>query len=141
MRSATGRFQDVATAVAEGYASKGCVTSLDGGSMGVRYFNAAYLKDEPIDIKRPQAVLYEPLPGGKMALIGVQYMTFTGSASLEGRTFAFVGRPNQYGLEAFYDLPVWAWRTNPHGAFAEMNPAVSCDQVQEGEASVIFDLD
>ncbi len=141
VRSATARFSDVATAVAEGYAPKGCVISPDGGSMGVRYVNATYLKDEPVDIKRPQAVLYEPLPGGKLALVGVQYMTFSRSAALEGRTFDFVGRPNNYGLEAFYELPVWAWKANPHGAFAEMNPTVNCDHAQVGEESVIFDLD
>jgi hypothetical protein len=142
VRAANDRFTDVSAAVAEGYASKGCVTSLDGGSMGVRYVNAAYLKDESIDIKRPQAVLYEPLPGGKLALVGVQYMTFSGVASLEGRTFAFVGRPNNYGLEAFYELPVWAWKSNPHGAFVEMNPTVSCDYTRaNGEPPVIFDLD
>lgn len=142
VRAANDRFKDVATAVAEGYASKGCVASLDGGAMGVRYVNVAYLKDEPVDIKRPQVVLYEPLPGGKLALVGVQYMTFNGSTSLEGRTFDFVGRPNNYGLEAFYDLPVWAWKPNPHGAFVEMNPNVSCAYGQtSGAAAVIFDLD
>jgi hypothetical protein len=142
VRSATERFSDVAAAIAEGYASKGCVTSFDGGSMGLRYVNATYLKDEPVDIKRPQAVLYEPLPGGKLALVGVQYVTFSGAAALEGRTFDFVGRPNNYGLEAFYELAVWAWKANPHGAYAESNPTVTCANAPaDGEASVIFDLD
>ena len=142
VRSANGRFKDVAAAVAEGYVPKGCTASLDGGSMGVRYVNAAYLKDQSVDIKRPQAVLYEPLPDGKLALVGVQYMTFNGTASIEGQTFAFVGRPNQYDLEAFYELPVWAWKANPHGAFVEMNPNVTCDYARAaGEESVIFDLD
>jgi hypothetical protein len=142
VRAANERFVDVAVAVAEGYASAGCVSSLDGGAMGVRYVNAAYLKDRDVDIKRPQAVLYEPLPDGKLALVGVQYIIFTGPASLDGQTFGFVGKPNNYGLEAFYELPVWAWKVNQHGAFAEMNPNVSCDYAKvRGEAPVIFDLD
>jgi hypothetical protein len=142
VRAANGRFVDVAVAVAEGYASAGCVTSLDGGAMGVRYVNAAYLKDRNVDIKRPQAVLYEPLPDGKLALVGVQYITFNGPASLDGQTFGFVGKPNNYGLEPFYELPVWAWKVNLHGAFADMNPNVSCDYAKvSGEAPVIFDLD
>jgi hypothetical protein len=142
VRLANDRFKDVVAAVAEGYAPKGCVTSFDGSSMGMRYVNAAYLKDEPIDIKRPQAVLYEPLADGRLALAGVQFVTFNGQASLEGRTFEFIGRPNDYGLEAFYELPVWAWKANPHGAFVDMNPDLSCDHARAtGEAPVIFDLD
>ena len=142
VRTANERFVDVAVAVAEGYASAGCVTSPVGGAMGVRYVNAAYLKDRSVDIKRPQAVLYEPLPDGKLALAGVQYITFDGPTSLDGQTFQFVGKPNNYGLGAFYELPVWAWKVNLHGAFAEMNPTVSCDYAKvRDEVPVIFDLD
>ena len=142
VREANERFVDVAVAVAEGYASAGCISSLEGGAMGVRYVNAAYLEDRPVDITRPQAVLYEPLPDGELALVGVQYITFNGPASLDGQTFDFVGKPNNYGLESFYELPVWAWKVNLRGAFAEMNPNVSCDYAKvRGEAPVIFDLD
>jgi hypothetical protein len=142
VRAANERFVDVAAAIAEGYVSAGCVSSLDGGAMGVRYVNAAYLKDRTVDVKRPQAVLYEPLPGGKLALVGVQYITFNGPASLDGQTFGFVGKPNNYGLEPFYELPVWAWKVNLRGAFAEMNSSVSCDYARaSGEGPVIFDLD
>jgi hypothetical protein len=142
VRAATDRFKDVAAAAAEGYAASGCVSSLEGGAMGVRYVNEVYLMDRVVDINRPQAVLYEPLPDGKLALVAVQYMTFVGPASLEGQSFGFVGVPNNYDLQAFYELPVWAWKANPHGAFAEMNPNVSCEHAGGvGESAVIFDLD
>ncbi len=142
VRAATDRFKDVAMAIAEGYVSSGCISTLDGGAMGVRYVNAAYLKDQHVDIKRPQAVLYEPLPDGKLTLVGIQYMTFSGPASLEGQTFGFVGVPNQYDLPPFYELSVWAWKANPRGAFVDMNSNVSCDYAEiGGERSVIFDLD
>ena len=142
VRSANERFTDVEVAVAEGYASTGCAASLDGGAMGVRYVNAAYLKDEHVDMTRPQAVLYEPLPGGKLALVAVQYMTFNGPTALEEQAFGFVGAPNQYDLKPFYELWVWAWKANPRGAFVEMNPRVSCaDAKGPGEGLVIFDLD
>ena len=59
------RFKDVAVAVAEGYAPIPCASGIDGGAMGVHYVNGDYLKDEVPDIKRPQAVMYEPLPDGK----------------------------------------------------------------------------
>jgi hypothetical protein len=142
VRQANERFKDLAVATAEGYVASGCTSSVDGGAMGVRYVNAAYLKDAHVDIERPQAVLYEPLPDGKLTLVAVQYMTFSGPASLDGQTFGFVGAPNQYDLQPFYELPVWAWKANPRGAFVEMNPNVSCDYAKgPGAAPVIFDLD
>ncbi len=75
VRAANDRFKDVAVAVAEGYAPIPCASGVDGGAMGVHYVNAKYLSEEVPDIKRPQAVMYEPQPDGKMALIAVEYIT------------------------------------------------------------------
>jgi len=127
VRVANDRFRDVSVALAEGYAPIPCVSGIDGGAMGVHFVNAAYLKDETIDIKRPQAVMYEPTEDGKMALVAVEYISFKGPASLDGHLFAFNGAPNRYGLDPFYELHVWAWKANPHGTFTDMNPKVSCD--------------
>ena len=104
VRAATERFKDVAAATAEGYVANGCATSLDGGAMGVRYVNATYLKDAQVDITRPQAVLYEPLPDGKLTLVGVQYMTFKGPASLDGETFGFVGIAGNRNVDRHLDF-------------------------------------
>jgi hypothetical protein len=62
-----------------------------------------------------------------IATAAVEYITSKGPASLEGRLFNFNGAPNRYGLGPFYELHVWAWKPNPHGAFADMNPNVSCE--------------
>ena len=129
VRAANDRFKDVSVAVAEGYAPIPCTSGVDGGAMGVHYVNASYLKDATPDIARPQAVMYEPTADGKMALIGVEYISFKGPASLEGHLFAFNGAPNRYGLDPFYELHVWAWRGNPKGAFTDMNPNVTCDHM------------
>ena len=94
--------------------------------MGVHYVNPDYLKDTAVDIKRPQAVMYEPTADGKMALVAVEYITFKGPASLGGQLFNFNSAPNRYGLDPFYELHVWAWKANPRGAFADMNPDVTC---------------
>ena len=98
--------------------------------MGIHYVNPTYLKDDAIDIKHPEAVMYEPTPDGKMALIGVEYITFKGPASLEGHLFNFDGAPNRYGLDPYYEMHVWAWKANPGGTFTDMNPNVSCDAVK-----------
>ncbi len=127
VRAANGRFADLKVAVAEGYAPIPCASGIDGGAMGIHYVNGEYLKDEVPDIKRPQAVMYEPQSDGKMALIAVEYITFKGPASLEGQLFSFNGAPNRYGLGPFYELHVWAWNENPRGAFADMNPKVTCE--------------
>jgi hypothetical protein len=127
VRAFNKRFEDVKVAVAEGYAPIPCASGIDGGAMGVHYVNAEYLKDEIPDIKRPQAVMYEPLPTGKMELVAVEYITLKGPTSLDGQLFSFTSSPNRYGLGPFYQLHVWAWKSNPRGAFADMNPNVTCE--------------
>ena len=95
--------------------------------MGIHYVSGALMKSGKIDVAHPQAVMYEPEPGGKLALVAVEYITFHGPASLDGHLFNYNSSPNRWGLKPFYDLHVWAWRDNPTGTFAEMNPKVSCD--------------
>lgn len=130
VRAANSRFKEVSVAVAEGYAPIPCASGIDGGAMGVHYVNAEYLKDEVPDIKRPQAVMYEPLPNGKMALVAVEYIASKGPAALQGQLFNFTNSPNRYGLGPFYELHVWAWKANPRGAFADMNPDVTCQHAK-----------
>jgi len=127
VRTALDRFKDVNVAVKEGYSPIPCASGVDGGAMGIHYVNGAYLKDDAVDLNKPEAVMYEPMPDGKLALIAVEYITTKGPASLENHLFSFTGTPNRYGLPAFYQLHVWAWKPNPAGAFADMNMNVSCE--------------
>jgi hypothetical protein len=127
VRDANDRFRDISVAVAEGYRPMPCASGADGGAMGVHYVNAKLLAAGAIDIGRPQAVMYEPMADGRMVLIAVEYITAKGPADLEGQLFNFTGAPNRYGLDPFYALHVWAWKPNPKGAFADMNPNVSCE--------------
>jgi hypothetical protein len=130
VRTTLDRFKDVAVAVKEGYAPLPCASGVEGGAMGIHYVNGAYLKDDAIDLAKPEAVMYEPMPDGKLALIAVEYITTKGPASLENHLFSFTGTPNRYGLPAFYELHVWAWKPNPSGTFADMNKNVSCDSAK-----------
>lgn len=126
VRKANARFADVAQAVKEGYAPIPCTSGVDGGAMGIHYVNGDLIKDDDLDIAKPEAVMYEPDAGGNLHLVAVEYITTKGPASLGGQLFSLTGAPNRYGLPAFYELHVWAWRDNPKGAFADMNPRVSC---------------
>ena len=127
VRAANNRFKDVSVAVSEGYSPIPCASGVAGGAMGIHYVNPAYLKDDAVDIAKPEAVMYEPGANGKMTLIAVEYITAKGPAELNGHLFNFTGAPNRYGLGPFYELHVWAWKANRTGAFADMNPDVSCD--------------
>jgi hypothetical protein len=129
VRAANARFSDVSVATAEGYSPIPCVSGIEGGAMGIHYVNGKLIEDEAIDLAHPEAVMYEPGPDGKLELIAVEYITTKGPAELDGHLFSFNNAPNRYGLPAFYELHVWAWRHNPTGAFADMNPDVSCDAV------------
>ncbi|WP_181169934.1 hypothetical protein [Mesorhizobium sp. B2-3-13] len=127
VRAANSRFLDVNAATAEGYAPIPCASGITGGAMGIHYVNGGYLKDDKIDIARPEAVMYEPMADGTLRLVAVEYIASKGPASLEGQLFNFNSAPNRYGLGEFYELHVWAWKGNPTGTFADMNPKVSCE--------------
>ncbi|MFD1983916.1 hypothetical protein ACFSOZ_14750 [Mesorhizobium newzealandense] len=133
VRAANGRFENVATATAEGYAPIPCASGITGGAMGIHYVNAAYLKDDAVYLAKPEAVMYEPIADGTLKLVAVEYITSKGPASLEGQLFNFNSAPNRYGLGVFYELHVWAWKKNPTGTFADMNPNVSCDAMRMGD--------
>ncbi|MGR8924495.1 hypothetical protein ACU8MB_12195 [Rhizobium leguminosarum] len=126
VREANARFRDVNQAVKEGYSPIPCTSGIDGGAMGIHYVSADLIKDEAIDLSRPEAVMYEPDEHGKMKLVAVEYITTKGPANLGGQLFSFTNAPNRYDLPAFYELHVWAWKNNPKGPFADMNPDVSC---------------
>lgn len=131
VRAANDRFKDVSVAVAEGYKPIPCASGSDGGAMGIHYVNPRLLGSGVVEIAHPQAIMYEPMPDGRMTLIAVEYIASKGPASLDGHLFNFVGAPNRYGLDPFYQLHVWAWKSNARGAFADMNPSVTCEHAPD----------
>jgi hypothetical protein len=134
VRQATTQFKDVKQAEAAGYALlHGCVSGPQEGAMGIHYANGTIVGDGELDAAHPEALLYEP-KDGKLQLVGVEYVVIAEAWNakheaqpvLMGQLFNFVGAPNRYGLPAFYELHVWAWKTNPAGVFADWNTRVSC---------------
>jgi hypothetical protein len=135
VRDATLAFVDVNAATAANYQPfLGCVTGPDHGAMGVHYVNGDLVGDGEIDASHPEALIYEP-SGGAMRLVGVEFIVDAATwmahhdspPVLEGQVFQFVGSPNRFGLAAFFELHVWAWRDNPNGAFVDWNNRVSCE--------------
>lgn len=131
VRQATARFRDIDVARAEGYVVQvPCASGPGGGAMGVHLVNPDLLSKE-LDIETPEALMYEPQPNGQLKLVGVEYLTLAADwvdevPMLEGHLPHYAGAPNRYGLPAFYELHVWAWRHNPSGVFADWNPRVTC---------------
>jgi hypothetical protein len=134
VRAATKHFINVNAATAAGYAPfLGCISGSDHGAMGIHYVNGTLLNGE-IEVSRPQALIYEPSKG-KMQLVGVEFIVdqktwLANNPSppvLEGQTFLLVDSPNRYGIPAFFELHVWAWRDNPQGAFVDWNNHVTCE--------------
>ena len=135
VREATERYQDVEVAKADGYQLLfGCVSGGDSGAMGMHFVNGALVGDGEIDPTKPEIVIYEPLPNGKLKLIGADYLVLADAwnakhsapPEMMGQLFHYFEAPNRFGLPAFYTLHVWAWKDNPTGAFVNWHQNVSC---------------
>ena len=135
VRDATERFQDVNDAIAAGYVQNGgCVSGPQEGAMGVHFAKFA-LFDDQIDVEQPEVLVYE-LRRGRLQLVAAEYITPAAAweashapgtmPHLMGHLYHFVPGPNRYGPVAFYEIHVWAWKENRHGAFSDWNPEVSC---------------
>ena len=136
VRDATERFKDVRIAQAEGYGLQfGCVSGPDAGAMGLHFVNFPLVGDGELDAARPEIVIYEPLPNGRLRLIGADYLVLADAwnakhaspPELMGQLFHLFESPNRFGLPPFYTLHVWAWKENPTGTFVNWHSNVSCD--------------
>ena len=75
VRESTERFKDVAVARHEDYElAFGCVSGPDYGAMGMHFVNFPLVLDGVLDPTRPEIVIYEPLPNGRLRLIGADYL-------------------------------------------------------------------
>ena len=140
VREATERFKDVSAAEAEGYALQfGCVSGPDVGAMGLHYVNFPLVLDGELDATRPEIVIYEAQPNGRLQITGADFLVLKdawdakhpeGPPQLMGQLFHLFESPNRFGLPAFYTLHVWAWKHSPTGPFVNWHPKVSCDSFE-----------
>jgi hypothetical protein len=143
VREATAEFRDPTAAVVAGYASLGsCVSGPEEGAMGVHFANGPLVGDGMLDASRPELLIYEQR-GRQFRLLGVEYLVIAtdwhasnmAPPVLMGQHFQYVASPNRYGLPAFYELHVWAWKNNPLGMFVDWNPTVSCEEYTAEEVA------
>ena len=112
-----------------------CASGADGGAVGIHFVNFS-LVDKVLNPAEPEVLYYEPLPGGRIRLVGAEYVyidleTFEPPVTpqhLEGHLLHYRAAPNRFGIgiDSLW-LNVWAWKRNPNGTFAGDNPNVSCD--------------
>ena len=135
-RAATRKFRDVNVARAAGYAATGgCVEDPKYGGMGIHYANPDVVADGELDVTKPEILVYQPAPGGKLRLGAIEYFQADADQDLAtdpDRPYLF-GMPfdgpmlgHESGMPIHYDLHVWLYRHNPAGRFAMWNPRVHC---------------
>jgi hypothetical protein len=103
--------------------------------MGMHFVKGEYIGDDVLDPTHPEIVIYEPMPDGRLKLIGADFLVFKdvwdanhpAPPQIMGQLMHLFEAPNRFGLPAFYTLHVWAWKNNPNGSFVNWHPQVSCD--------------
>jgi hypothetical protein len=140
VRAATERFRNINAATAAGFVqATPCVSGPDFGAMGVHFVLPSRVNGAVLSADQPEALIYEPQPGGAFRLVGVEFIILANlwaaqhpndTPALDGNLLNYVAAPNRYGLPAFYELHVWAWEHNPVGSFADWNTHVTCTHQQ-----------
>ena len=111
--------------------------------MGVHFIKGSILFDGKFDPQEPEALIYEVtdrrarLVGAEFIIPAAEWHAQNGAAPpvILGQLTNFVGSPNRFGLPAFYELHVWAFRENTKGTYVDFNPAVSCDGFEAAQTS------
>ncbi len=127
VREATEAFVSIEAAEAADYEPiTDCMEQAPDGAMGIHYANAALLEDPALDVAQPEVLMYQPLPDGRLELVGVEYLV-PAPAWTDDAPPVLLGQEFEY-LEDLdlYALHLWAWRNNPDGLFADWNPNVDC---------------
>src|SRR5438105_1132488 len=115
-RDASAVFNDPAAAEAAGYslltdaAGAVCIDEPGMGAMGIHYVNGTLVQGGKVDAARPQAVVYELQPDGRLQLVALEYVVLqsgwdashSGPPTLFGQQFNVTPDGNRYGLPAFY---------------------------------------
>jgi len=128
VRQATDKYHDLSAALADGYVEFYVCTEQPGvGTMGQHLLNTQLLGDDAVDPLRPEVLVYQPTPSGKLRLGAVEYL----QADADQDLATDPDRPYLFGLP--FDGPMlghakhaWIWQGNPNGIFADWNPSITC---------------
>lgn len=124
------------------------------GTMGLHYVrrDVLGLPDKPVgrvrgtgthtDFRKPAMLVYEPRPDGSLQLVAVENLVFASAwhrtagqkepPKFHGRTYPLLKDDpatkvdEAHGWEPHYEQHLWVFRDNPNGAYAPLNPKVTC---------------
>ena len=134
VRQATAKFHDPAAALEAGYLPTDVCVSSPAGAMGYHYVNPSLL-GQPIDIRRPAILVYQPDGDGGVMLVAAEYFKADADQNLatDGDRPMLLGTPfdgpmpgHEPGMPIHYDLHVWVWQHNPTGMLHQFNPSGTC---------------
>ncbi len=118
-RSATAKYHNIDSAIADGYADIDVVVQ----NMGYHYMNTENVKDT-FDPGKPALLVYSKNPvNGKMRLVAVEYAI----PNTDPRPEGFTGDADVWENNTDFGLwlcHAWVWYNNPDGIFNEFNPRV-----------------
>ena len=124
VRAATMKYQDTASAVADGYVN----LDLKLPNMGFHFLKKELAEDGKFDLRKPEFLVYNPNANGKFELVAVEYGVpidpnnpFTPPAGFTGDADEWDRNTLNSGL---WTLHAWVWKFNPDGVFEMMNPDV-----------------
>lgn len=131
-RAATRKFRDVKLARAAGYAATGeCARDPKDGGMGVHYANPDLVADGKLDVTKPEVLVYQPKPNGKLRLGALEYLqadadqdlaTDDDRPSLFDLPFDGPMLGHEPGTPIHYDLHVWLYPPQPRRPVRGLEP-------------------
>ncbi len=141
VRSLTARYHDVQTAIEAGYELgyvngsgvriiTGCIAHPTDGAMGYHYFNKGFIDDLVVDVEKPEGLVYEPGPNGRLKLVAVEYIVPGAGSNPPGVSEppSVLGREMHILVPAvgWYIQHFWVWDHNPSGIESDWNPEIEC---------------
>jgi len=142
LRQVTARFQSIDAAKEAGYSTQitPCWAHHSAGGMGYHFGNTT-LFDATVDLLQPETVIYEPMAGGHMRLVGMEYIVPIDAWAAANHD---LNDPNdvpqllgqkftRHSFLPIFKLHIWLWQDNPNGTFADWNPKVSCQYADDSQ--------
>lgn len=128
IKTATQTYHDVNAAKSAGWnvVMSPCVAHPEEGGMGYHYGKMEFF-DGRINHLEPQVLLYEPLEGGGLEFVGVEYIIPFDVLPASSEPPVILGENYHQNHDlGIWALHVWTEKENPNGMFNDWNPNVSC---------------
>ncbi|ANU12439.1 hypothetical protein B481_0003 [Planococcus halocryophilus Or1] len=102
--------------------------------MGIHLVKPSRMGVDKLNIKKPEALLYEPMKNGRYKLVGAEWYVPTDATDKTPMLFEqkFQGPMNNDDgtTGQHYDLHVWLFKTNLDGIFKAENTRISCQYAE-----------